>query len=578
MRSRIAVVAVALLLVSVAGCFGGSGDKCKGKTDCPGGPPDPCGERGVDVDGSCGLDITRAPVPPALPSPVVQDLPWFPSDGASERTTMEIPSFDAHMIPVTVYRPLVANATQQVPMILHSHGFTGKRTNTDDGFKDLVAAGFGVVSFDERGHGDSMDDSEVYFMHPDHEVQDVIKVIDHVSTLEWVLKEDPSTAAVPNDPVLGAIGGSYGGAYQLMGAIFDARLDAIVPEITWNDITEALDPNGAIKSGWVDLFYAAGNAQQSVKFSNDFHEGWAWAASTNTFPAGQYGVVPDLYSRLKESSPVSYPGGIRIPTLLIQGMPDTLFPLNQAVANLRGLEAFNVEGALYTHLGGHILATGHTGIPASPVPFGLQGQSGGKPCGLTELQVAWHQDHLLGLGNWTGRPRVCLALEDESTVVGETFPLEGTVVKSIALPGPTPVAQAPAGPSVSLTLLTADADTIIAGIPHLKGTITAAGADSIVFFSIKRTDPTQGLEAVVDDQVMPLRIAEPVTSPLAFDIDLGGIATRLHAGDQLTLVVSTVEPMYFGNAERVPGALVLGDLTLELPTLLADTPSLGPAS
>lgn len=561
MRVRLVAALSLMSMLAFAGCFGGAADVGGSLRD-----------RGQD----------DAPVEPAAtalavdaPAPVADEavpLPWYPSDGASVKEILDLPSFDAHQIPVTIYKPAVASATQQVPVLLHSHGFTGKRATADDAFKDLVAAGFGVVSFDERGHGDSMDDSEVYFMHPDYEVQDVIKVIDHVATLDWVLMEDPATASGPSDPVLGAIGGSYGGAYQLMGAIFDPRLDALVPEITWNDIADALAPGGAVKSGWVDLFYIAGNAQQSVKFSNDFHAGWAWAAATNTFPAGQTPITPDLFTRLKESSPVSYPGQLRVPTLLIQGMPDTLFPLNQAVANLRALEAFGVPSGLYTHLGGHILATGGS-IPATPVPLGLQGQPGGKPCGQAiDLQVAWHQKWLLGLPVDTG-PRVCLALEDETNAVGETFPLEGTVMQAIGLPGPTPVAQAAAGPSVALELFTADAETRIAGIPVLKGSVTAAGADSIVFFSLKWANAV-GVEAIVDDQVTPLRLTAPVTSPLEFTLDLGGVATRLQPGDSLSLAVSTVEPMFVGNAERVPGAVVLGDLTVELPVLAADTPSL----
>ena len=262
---RAVAVLLVLALVPLAGCF--HKDKSPAVAEAP--PPcDPC-EDCIEGD----LPLCASNETPPAPGPL---YPHFPNDGAVELTTLEIPSFDAHQIPMTVYRPKVADAAHPVPMVLHSHGFTGKRATDPDAFKPLVSAGFGVISFDERGHGDSMDDSEVYFMHPDYEVKDVAKVIDYAASLDWVLREDNSTAAVPNDIVLGAIGGSYGGAYQLMGAIFDPRFDAIVPEITWNDITEALAPHGAIKSGWVDLFYLAGNAQQTVKFSNDFHEGWAW--------------------------------------------------------------------------------------------------------------------------------------------------------------------------------------------------------------------------------------------------------------------------------------------------------------
>lgn len=558
MVSRLTVLALVLALaLPMAGCFGGK----DGKASTPTVPLVPTQPSAPSQPG--------APLAPTPPS-----LPWFPSDGASEYSTLEIPSFDEHRIPVSVFRPKVANATQQVPVLLHSHGFTGSRLTDPerDDVKAWVAAGFGVVSFDERGHGDSKDDSAVYFMHPDHEVQDVIKVIDHVSTFDWVLMEDDAT----RDPVLGAVGGSYGGAYQLMGAIFDPRLDAIVPEITWNDITQALAPNDAIKSGWIDLFYVGGSAQQSVVFADDFKAGFAWVTATNTFPAGQAPGVPDLYTRFKEASPLLYPGRLTIPTLLIQGMPDTLFPLNQAVANLRLLEEAGVDvndTALYTHLRGHILQVNSLRSGTTPVPVGLQGLPGGEPCGrLNDLQIAWHQKHLLGLNVSTG-PRVCISLEDETNVAGPTFPLPGTEMRPFDLGGPTPVVQAPAGPSVSISLFTATEDTIIAGIPRLSGTILTTGSDAIVYFSLEVPSRGDQFESMVDDQVMPLRTTAQVTAK-EFSIDLGGVGVRLKAGEELVLVASTVEPVFFGNAERQPGGVVLDQLKLELPVVPIDSPTL----
>jgi hypothetical protein len=220
-----------------------------------------------------------------------------------------------------------------------------------------------------------------------------------------------------------------------------------------------------------------------------------------------------------------------------------------------------------------VLNSGSLGIP-SPTPLGLQGIPGGKPCGqLVDLQIAWHQKHLLGLPVDTG-PRVCIALEDETNVVGPTFPLPNTEMRVFDLPGPIPVVQAPAGGPFPVSLFTADADTIVAGIPHLKGKITAPGADTIVYFSLKVLSRVDPFESIVDDQVIPLRIAGPNTGAMDFDLDLGGVGTRLAAGQELVLVVSTVEPMYFGNAERVPGGTVLDSLVLELPIVPIDTPSL----
>lgn len=558
------VLAVAAALLPLAGCLGDGKEPAAALPDeglvCP----------AIDVEngtGPCGID------PPAADAAAVPAWPHFPSDGASEAVSLELPSFDEHLIPVTVFRPKVASPEQKVPVLLHSHGFTGSRYQDPEheNVKAWVAGGFGVVSFDERGHGESKDDSSVYFMHPEYEVKDVQRVIDHVATLDWVLMESPG------DPLLGAVGGSYGGAYQLMTAIFDPRLDAIVPEITWNDITEALAPNGAVKSGWVDLFYVAGNAQQSVVFSDDFHAGFAYATAANQFPAGQLPGVPDLYKRLKEASPVLYPGRITIPTLLIQGMPDTLFPLNQAVANLRMLEAVLPanQTALYTHLGGHLLSVNSLRANTSPYPVGLQGQPGGKPCGeLTDLQVAWHQKWLLGLPVDTG-PRVCLSLEDETNVVGPAFPLPDTEMRRFELGGPFPIVQAPVGAQVPISLFVAEEDTIVAGLPHLQGTLTAPGADTIVYFSLKVIRPgSDYFEWIVDDQVVPLRVAGPNTSAVPFALDLGGVGVRLKAGEELLLVASTVEPMYFGNAERIPGGTVLDGLVLDLPIVPATAPSL----
>ncbi len=276
--------------------------------------------------------------------------------------------------------------------------------------------------------------------------------------------------------------------------------------------------------------------------------------------------VTDLHTRLKESSPVSYPGNLTIPTLLIQGMPDTLFPLNQAVANLRMLEAANVTASLYTHLGGHILNTESLAPGTVPGGAGLQGIPGGKPCGeLVDLQIAWHQKWLLELPVDTG-PRVCISLEDETAVTGETFPLENTTMQAFSFPGPYPIAQAPAGPEIEIPLGAVAEETVVAGIPVLNGTLTSPGADAIVYFSLKVAGRT-GLEAIVDDQVVPLRIAGPNTASAPFSVELGGVGVRLMPGDELILVASTVEPMYFGNAERVPGAVVLEGLELLLPVV-----------
>ncbi len=517
------------------------------------------------VAGCAGKEPAKEAVVPAPePEPVVKNvtvvvdetLPWYPNDGVAVLEHVAIPSFDGHLVPLTIHKPAIANGTQQVPVLINSHGFGGKHVSSDS-FTDYIAAGFGVVSFTQRGHGEAMDEP-VGFMQPDIEVLDMMAVIDMIADLDWVLMENETT----RDPVLGGIGHSYGGAMQLMGAIFDDRIDAIVPEITWSDIEQALAPNGAPKSSWIDLFYVSGTVLGTVEFNDDFHAGFAWLTATNELPAGQAQGVPDLITEFAEASPASYPGSLDIPTLIIQGMTDTLFPLNHAVANYDHVMATGAPVALYTHLGGHIVHSEAIAPGASPVPFGLQTAPGGTPCGtVAELGIAWHQTHLLGLDAWTG-PAVCIAFEDETIIRGEAFPLNGTIVKTLDLAGPYPVPQGPVGASIPISL---DLEGTLVGIPRLEGTITA-GADAIIYVTLRLPERSNDpLEQIIDDQAMPLRIKGPVTAQ-AFSFDLAGIAVDLQ-GQPIELHISMWEPQYFGNAERVPGAVLVDDLVLSMPVV-----------
>lgn len=495
------------------------------------------------------------------PAPVVNETveqpspawPHYPNDGASEAIDIELPAFDDSPITATIHKPAIASNETRFPVLLHSHGFTGARSAAQDAFQDHIAAGFAVISFDERGHGDRKD-STVEFMQPDVEVLDVIAIIDHLATLDWVLMDGPG------DPRIGAIGGSYGGAFQTMTAVFDDRLDVLVPEITWNNIADALAPNGVINSVWVDLFYVAGNTISPITFNDDFHAGFAWATATNELPAGQVpGVVPDLVKEFNEASPSSYPGAIDKPTLLIQGMTDSLFPLGQAVSNYGLIGETGAPVALYTHRGGHLAPGGVQYV--GPVQAGFQAEAGPSACGdLTELQIAWHLEYLLEVPSW-GRPSVCLSLQDGSDLTADAFPLPNTTWAPTSA-GTIAVPQLPVGALVDLPLMTLDVDAAVAGIPRLAGTVTSP-ADGIAFFALKATLP-DGSWFKLDDQVMPMRWKD---SPVGedFEIDLKGVAVALPAGTSLSLSVGNWDPLFFGNAGRVPGAVVLEDLTVTLP-------------
>ncbi|MGH7899780.1 MAG: alpha/beta fold hydrolase, partial [Candidatus Binatia bacterium] len=159
-------------------------------------------------------------------------------------------------IALTVFQPDGSSASSPVPVILHSHGWGGSRATSVGGdIEKFLDSGIGVVSIDQRGHGES--GGRAHVEDPEFEGQDVKRVIDLVATLPWVELD------APGDPVLGAIGGSYGGGYQWIAALTEVRdtgttrFNALAPDISWNDLPRSLAPSGVVRGPWVIALYAA---------------------------------------------------------------------------------------------------------------------------------------------------------------------------------------------------------------------------------------------------------------------------------------------------------------------------------
>ncbi len=227
----------------------------------------------------------------------------------------------------TLFKPAGASRTARVPMVLHSHGWGGSRTTDPASFAYLLDAGFGVLSFDQRGWGESGGQAQIE--NPDYEGKDVQKVVDVVARLDWVAKESR------HDPVLGAIGGSYGGGYQLVGAFSElrdrgkTRFDALVPEITWNSLTESLFPQGVPRTLWAAALIAA--ALPSDALPPLVVQGFLESTVTGN-------VSQSLYDFLGKNGPAWHVGQgrrLNLPVLFGQGGTDNLFPLSEGHQELQ---------------------------------------------------------------------------------------------------------------------------------------------------------------------------------------------------------------------------------------------------
>ena len=466
---------------------------------------------------------------------------------------------DGTPIAITVYKPASAAPAAQAPVVLFSHGWAGNRTDISASTLDaLIDAGFGVVAIDQRGHGDSGGEANV--QDPDLEAEDIQSVIDRIASFDWVKLDGP------NDPVLGAIGGSYGGGYQTMTALDEieetgsTRFNALAPEITWFDLPESLAPQHVPRTLWTALLYAAGASM----LPQYVHEANAWGTATGQWPDGTlYGQptpgIPDLDSEFHQHGPVAFvERGVKIdvPVLWGQGITDTLFNLNQGIHNFD--EALTDEARAQSYLvgynGGHVLpqvwppGTGTAADACSPGDF-------------TTLTIQFFERVFAGEStdgllpndyNFTTADGAnCLRFDGFDRTGFEVDPLgTGDTITTTGLGAP-------------LHLEVIDGPITVAGIPQLSGTVTALGLDSRAFFSLSvGSSPADA--RIIQNNVMPLREPIPVVDR-AFNIELPGVAIDIPAGQKLFLMITPVSDMFAATGSKPPGGMILGDLVVSVP-------------
>src|SRR4051794_21653858 len=168
------------------------------------------------------------------------------------------PADDQHVTLDATFFPPASGG--KAPAVLLAHGFGGSKQSVRDLAARLAQRGYAVLTWSARGFGRST--GEIALNSPDYEVKDVRQLVD------WLAKRPEVRLDRAGDPRVGIAGGSYGGAIALMAAAYDSRIDAIAPEITWNDLADALFPdaggsgpmNGVFKKMWAGIFFSSGGS------------------------------------------------------------------------------------------------------------------------------------------------------------------------------------------------------------------------------------------------------------------------------------------------------------------------------
>ncbi|MET7570747.1 CocE/NonD family hydrolase [Streptomyces sp. NPDC005492] len=229
-----------------------------------------------------------------------------------------------------------SGTTGRRPAVLLAHGFGGSKADVRKEAQDLARDGYAVLTWSARGFGKST--GKIGLNDPSGEVKDVSKLID------WLAKQPDVQLDKPGDPRVGVAGASYGGAISLLAAGYDGRVDAIAPAITYWNLADALFPNGVFKKLWTGIFINSGGG--CAKF-----EPQLCAMYDRVAESGK----PDAAARalLEARSPSAVAAHINVPTLLLQGQTDSLFPLGQADAAAKAIRANGAPVDVDWIAGGH---------------------------------------------------------------------------------------------------------------------------------------------------------------------------------------------------------------------------------
>jgi ABC-2 type transport system ATP-binding protein len=446
----------------------------------------------------------------------------------------------------TLFRPAGGD---KVPMMLHSHGWGGTRTRTAVSFQRWLDAGFGVLSFDQRAHGES--GGVAHVMNPDLEGRDVVRIVDLVAGLDWVRTNRPG------DPVLGAMGGSYGGGYQFAGAFTElrnagrTRFDALAPEITWHDLKDSLAPDEVPRAMWLALLFAAGGS----KLPPAVQQAFVTAIATGGWPPEQAGR--DLTAFFPKNGPawhVARGRKLDIPVLIGQGLTDNLFNLNQGLKNFdRALTGRARAGSMLVGYNG-----GHTLPSVLPPGFGTPGDPCSAALGspsfaelslrFMRLNLKHEQTGLRGFGRYHLSTADGRCVTQRSLAPNTRYRLPPILTTTGAgLPFAVKVARGPVK---------------LAGPVRLDARVTSPLPNSRAFFALS-VGVTPLDAKIVQNNTMPLREATKVKG-VRRSVELPAVAVDVPAGKNLYLTVTPVADMYAGQSSLPPGILKLDHVSLTI--------------
>ncbi len=507
----------------------------------------------------------------------------------------------------TLYVPDTATRAHPAPAVLIAHGFGSTKDSVASHAEKLARRGYVVLAWTAEGFGTS--GGQIHLDSPDWEVTDARRLLD------WLARRPEVRLDAPGDPRVGVVGASYGGALALLLAAADRRVDAIVPQITWHDLGASLFPEsgggpvtqGVLKRAWLGSLFTGGlgagrppGAPGGSKLP---------AGATATPGCGRFAPeVCRLYRQvmatgradpaaarlLRDSSPAPVLGQIHAPTLLVQGLADTLFGVADADANARGIAAAGTPVRVAWYSGGHDGGAG----------------SAADQDRIDYLSVQWLDHYVKGTGpapgdsftfsRTTGYDRYDATVRSVGFDAGRYPGLSGDrpATRVRLSGGPQPVANPPAGTPAALSTLPGAgalggrAATEIpgqaavfssaalghavdlVGAPRVTVRAASSSGSAVLFVKLYDVGPDDA-RTLVAGQAAPVRLsglprtAAALGSAPPARVTLPGMVYRFAQGHRVEMVVDTADQAYTGPSGPADYVVGLDDGAVRLPAVAA---------
>ncbi len=486
----------------------------------------------------------------------------------------------------TLYLP----AKTPAPAILLAHGFGGSKTSLDGEARSLATHGYVVLAYTARGFG--LSGGLIHLDAPKYEVADATRLVTYLATLKQVTKDKPG------DPRIGVAGASYGGGLALMLAGSDPRIDAVGADITWNDLGQALFPNaaqgqppGVFKKVWAgQLFGAAGRQGQSgcARFARDVCAAYQKAAVNGTPDAA-------ILKLLRASSPATVLNRIKAPTLLSQGEQDSLFPLDQAAANLRAIRQAGAPAKMIWRSGGHDGGTdtgdlvGYLENWFDPVLKGKGTADRSFEASLTgaalSAQNGQNVDKTVRVqgGYGAAKPQAVPLSGDSSLVnappggspaaVSSVPGIGGLLGQAAAFTGASPLSDIP-GQYASFSSAPLIKGVLVAGSSTVRLRIYPMNTADVTLFASLHDVSAQGKDTLPSGLVAPIRLTGLRSPfPTTIDVRLPGVVRQIPAGHRLVVRVATTDLAYQLPTTARSYRVALASPTLRLASVTGQTRS-----